>query len=113
MRNCKIALLAAFGTALALPAAAQVVYQAAPATTAVTAPAPSRANQRLQLQQLQLFIYEVHRRERLHGRDDPRLRLPHDSWQLLLNGQPERASVALGILRPLIEVCPLVRPTRR
>ncbi len=41
MRNCKLALLAAFGTALALPAAAQVVYQSAAAPTAVTAPAPA------------------------------------------------------------------------
>jgi hypothetical protein len=39
MRKLTIALLAAGGTALALPAAAQVAYQAAPATAAVVAPA--------------------------------------------------------------------------
>jgi hypothetical protein len=41
MRKLTIAFLAACGTALALPAAAQVAYQAAPATAAVVAPAPA------------------------------------------------------------------------
>jgi hypothetical protein len=41
MRKLTIALLAAGGTALALPAAAQVVYQAASATAAVVTPAPA------------------------------------------------------------------------
>ncbi len=41
MRKLTIAFLAALGTSLALPAAAQVVYQAVPATTAVATPAPS------------------------------------------------------------------------
>jgi hypothetical protein len=38
MRKLTILLLAAGGTALALPAAAQVVYQSAPVTSTVVAP---------------------------------------------------------------------------
>jgi hypothetical protein len=41
MRKLTIAFLAGIGTALALPASAQVAYQAVPAATAVVTPAPS------------------------------------------------------------------------
>ena len=40
MRKLTIAALATVGVALAFPAAAQVVYQTAPTTTAVVSPAP-------------------------------------------------------------------------
>jgi len=41
MRKLTIAALATVGTALAVPAAAQVVYQTVPGTAAIVAPAPA------------------------------------------------------------------------